>query len=303
MKKIIKLTLGLLLAVCSACSQENGNALVLVFNEEQLVDLWKRDMLNTFGSVISDIKVSKQRNAYKYTVLFEEQPTQIAQEVFANSSSLVSVNIPNSVTKIGSWAFGGCSSLTSVTIPNSVTEIEINPFYTCSSLKKFKGKNVSADGRCWIVDGELIAIAEAGLSEYRIPDSVTKIGEAAFRGCTSLTSVTIPDSVTEIGSKAFHNCTSLTSVTISNSVTEIGKGAFVGCTSLTSVTIPNSVTEIGSEIFWGCSSLASVTIPDSVTKIGSATFNGCTSLTSVNLPTGVELWSNTFPKHTKIEYR
>ena len=36
-----------------------------------------------------------------------------------------------------------------------------------------------------------------------IPDSVTSIGDSAFWGCSSLTSVTIPDSVTSIGDWAF----------------------------------------------------------------------------------------------------
>ncbi|MBQ2426267.1 MAG: leucine-rich repeat domain-containing protein, partial [Lachnospiraceae bacterium] len=40
-----------------------------------------------------------------------------------------------------------------------------------------------------------------------IPDSVTTIGNSAFRYCTGLTSVTIPDSVTTIGNYVFYNCT------------------------------------------------------------------------------------------------
>ncbi len=55
---------------------------------------------------------------------------------------------------------------------------------------------------------------------------VTSIGDLAFYGCTSLTSVAIPNSVTYIGYEAFESCTSLTSVTIPNSVTSIGWYAF-----------------------------------------------------------------------------
>ena len=65
--------------------------------------------------------------------------------------------------------------------------------------------------------------------------SVTYIGDLAFSGCYSLTSVTIPNSVTYIGIWAFYGCSSLTSITIPKSVTYIGEMAFYGCSSLTSI--------------------------------------------------------------------
>ena len=97
-----------------------------------------------------------------------------------------------------------------------------------------------------------------------ISRDVIAIGDDAFKGCSSLASVTIPISVTAIGNCAFKGCSSLASVTIPNSVTGIGYCAFKGCSSLASATIPNSVTEIGLHAFQGCSSLARVTIPTSV---------------------------------------
>ena len=58
-------------------------------------------------------------------------------------------------------------------------------------------------------------------------DSVTKIGNGAFSGCTSLTSVEISINVTRICYGAFMNCSKLWDVTVSDGVT-IETDAFSG---------------------------------------------------------------------------
>ena len=121
-----------------------------------------------------------------------------------------------------------------------------------------------------------------------IPDTidglpVTSIGNFAFRGYTSVTSVTIPNSVTSIGNHAFIACTNLTSVTIPDSVTSIGDFTFNSCTSLSSVAIPTSVISIGDFAFYSCASLTSVTIPSGVTSIGDSAFGACSSLSVITV--------------------
>ena len=60
--------------------------------------------------------------------------TTIGSSAFYNSTSLRSLEIPNSVTSIGGDAFRKCTGLTSVAIPDSVTSIDGYAFYSCKGL-------------------------------------------------------------------------------------------------------------------------------------------------------------------------
>ena len=217
--------------------------------------------------------------------------TSIEKGAFIFCSTLAHVTIPDSLTSIGEYTFYECSSLTSVTIPNSVTQIGFGAFSGSNaaiSVASGNSKYCSVAGALY--NKQKTTLFYPGMikeGSFRIPNSVTTIANSAFKGCSSLTSVTIPNSVTSIGDEAFSYCTGLTSVTIPNSVTSIEDYTFNRCESLTHVTIPNSVTRIGDWAFALCSSLTSVTIPDSVTSIGNRTFWCCSSLTSVTIPNSV----------------
>ena len=120
---------------------------------------------------------------------------------------------------------------------------------------------------------------------YTTSDDV--IGDYAFSGCSSLTSLTLPSSVTSIGGHAFEKCSGLTSLTLPSSVTSIGEFAFRYCSGLTSLTIPSGVTTIDYYAFADCRGLTSLTLPSSVTSIGGHAFESCSGLTSLTLPSSV----------------
>lgn len=160
----------------------------------------------------------------------------------------------------------------------------------------------------------------AKLSTISIPNTVNKIGEKAFVGCTSLseinisdlsvwckiefrdsnenplsksailklngleiTDLTIPNDVTEIKRYAFYGSKSLKSLTIPNTVKTIGLSAFEKCENLSTISIANSVTEIGYYAFKDCVSLLGpLTIPPSIARIEDEAFSGCSNLTTLN---------------------
>ena len=64
---------------------------------------------------------------------------------------------------------------------------------------------------------------------------VTRIANNAFKG-KAIKKVELPKCVTEIGNYAFDGCASLTTVTLYNTVKKIGKGAFRNCVQLTTMT-------------------------------------------------------------------
>ncbi len=108
-----------------------------------------------------------------------------------------------------------------------------------------------------------------------IPESVTSIGNNAFKDCKNLTSVTFKGapSTINVGNNAFQNCVSLKSINLP-AAKRIGNMAFDSCTSLEKIVIDFGTEEIGDYCFRNCTKLKEVDIPESVTVVGQGAFSG-----------------------------
>lgn len=123
-----------------------------------------------------------------------------------------------------------------------------------------------------------------------IPDSVTSIGDYAFYGCSNLLGAVIPDSVETIGTYAFFGCKNMASVSLSENekFAVIDERVFYECTGLKSIFIPNNVTEIRTDAFLGCIKLKSVTLSQNLKTMWWGAFYGCDSLTDITIPKSLE---------------
>ena len=226
------------------------------------------------------------------TVSWEEPLTSlmtvriIDKEAF-KGSKIKSIKIPETIREIGSSAFSNCNNLAKAY------------YSTIQSLASTVFKDKSANPLS-VAKHLYIGNAEEEVKELDIPNDVTEIGDYAFAGGESFTSVKIPSSVQIIKSQAFSGCSNLkkaifasvdslcritfsdrqanplneahhlfvgdktqeeTTIIIPNDVTIISKGAFAGCSEITRVKIHNNVTTIGDDAFYGCNNLNIVDYP------------------------------------------
>ena len=296
------------------------------------------------------------------SITIPEGVTSIGVSVFSGCSSLTSITIPESVTSIGESAFSGCSGLTSITIPEGVTSIGYDAFYDCRNLKKvINYSDLDIQKGSWdngyvayyadrvinldeVVDGYAFKTKDGVYNligyigddtELTLPTDYQgenyQIGEDAFYGCISITSITIPNSVTSIGDRAFYDCRNLKKV-INYSDLDIQKGWDNGYVAYyadrvinldevidgyafktkdgvhnlidymgddTELTLPADYQgenyQIGDDAFYGCINITSITIPNSVTSIGDRAFENCSGITSITIPNSItEIGHETF---------
>ena len=269
----------------------------------------KTAQITGYSGTSHALKIPSEIDGYKVT--------SIKSEAFKGKNTLLSVEIPNTVTVIGSEAFSGCTLmgtvslgtgvstigakafencavLTTITIPAATSSIGAGAFSGCKMLNKYTVDNgnlvyMSKDDALFSKLGSTLIRYPAAHTRktYTIPSGVLTIESGAFEDAKHLNEVDTGNSVVNLKEGAFKNCTALEKITLSTKLTKVEDELFSGCKKLSSVGIPTTITSIGASAFKDCVAIPSLRIPDTVTTVGSDAFSGCTGMTNVTIGKGL----------------
>lgn len=236
----------------------------------------------TLPESLTTIEASAFNKTKLETITIPEKVTAIPTDCFYQCENLTRAMFPNTLTTIDARAFRGCSNLANIDIPTSLETIGVGAFGDCKNLKL--------------------------TNQFRFPDSMKEIGEAAFENCTQLgiNQLIFPGNMENANIGAFKNCdvthviveegaktVTLTtnkyikSITLPKTVSKLA--GFLDAVELESFVIDEDapLTEIGVLTFFRSTKLKSFICPKSVTKIGRMAFSECTALETVKLPEGI----------------
>jgi hypothetical protein len=207
--------------------------------------------------------------------------TTIKYYAFYNCTSFNKFDFP-SLTVLESNAFNYCKALVSVTLPETVTKIPASAFNTCLNLETVIAPGVETIGEA-IGTGAtgtgLVFASCSALKTVSMESLKTVTGSGVFQTCTALEEISFP--VLENGGSAmFSGCTSLKSADLPELQT--AESMFSGCTNLVSVNLQKLET-IGTNMFYNVKNISSIALSNPTT-LGYAAFDGCENLEAVYLP-------------------
>ena len=212
------------------------------------------------------IKPAKMEKMFPDRIVYDEENKVYIGDKKSLFSAGEGVNIPEGIETICDGAYKNLNDTFTeeLVVPDGVKTIEANAF-----------KNSS-----------IIAI--------KLPETLTEIGEEAFRDCHNLTKINIPSKVSVINNSLFRDDYSLKDITIDGNISSIGNYSFYDTkVSLNNILKTPGLTKIGDNAF-GYVSFTNITIPETVTTIGKYAFD---IVSSVQRTITVDGSTNSFHKH------
>lgn len=220
-------------------------------------------------TTVTEIGSSAFANSGLTSAVIPGNVVTLGAGAFSYCENLTYVKIEPGLKYLGEGAFAGCKLLTEmqqIELPDGILEIGGNPLnetpvYTNAADRAAKNKTLFT----FSVNGYLFRMTDTYIEEDKRPLSVSIVGNVVAGGAVGLTSVqsvTVSDSVTYIGERAFRDCYSLVSIKLSENITEIHDETFYNCFNLRSISIPEKVERIGYNAFRFCSDLMTVDMPN-----------------------------------------
>ena len=202
--------------------------------------------------------------------------------VLPSYQTITNIVIADGTTTIGSDAFRGCASLRSLTVPSSVKSIAHRVIREMATPIEIHISDLSA--WCNIRFGYdpfycqyMLYLNGKEVSDLRLPEGLTKIGQDTFNRCVSLRMVEIPSGVASIEDGAFYMCDNLEWVNMASSVVFLGDSAFGVCGKLKGIAIPWDASTLRLWAVRGCQELKIAFVPLSLkeTIVERRVFEGC----------------------------
>ena len=178
----------------------------------------------------------------------------------------------------------------------SDTQVEVTSAWL-DGVNRYEGSIILPEKvYCNGVNYDITAIAprafwQSHITEIQIPNSITRIGNAAFADAEELQSITLP-----LGLKVVSNFmlagTAVRNVVLPEGVTDIGTGAFEDCSALQTVFLPASLMTIGNRAFSYCNNLQEI-YSDAATPpltLNDDAFEGCSGV-QVMLADNAATWN------------
>ena len=219
----------------------------------------------TFGNTVEIVPDYAFQNCTGLsTVSFAEgsQLDTIGEYAFEGCSSLSTIAFPASLKVIKKYAFYNCSGLTSITLGAELDSVGNFAFYGCNALTtvQWNSPNLKYTNN----GGQYLFANNTSIQSVTFGSTVEVVPYGAFRNCTGLTTVSFADGsqLDTIGEIAFEGCSSLSTIALPASLKVIKEYAFYGCSNLTSITSNAQVPPtMGTDVWAEVPTTAVVTVP------------------------------------------
>lgn len=173
--------------------------------------------------------------------------TAIDSYAFNVPSAEFNVEIPDTIEIIKGAAFFNIKKMNALYIPAGVKVIEPGAFYGIEGLEEITVDSANtkyyAKGNCLIEKSTKTLILGCNNSVIPLDEGITEIADYAFTG-SKIQNVKMPDSIKKISNSAFKDCKELSEADTGKGLTVLDISAFSGCSKLKTLYLPSTLTDI-----------------------------------------------------------